>query len=105
MLGFFNIKLNKYYFYLLYTSYFLYALLFFGVLHDVYYINLVSKLTQIFIALFLIIRFNPFSKTIFTKIDKKIAFHAGILLFSTNTIITIYYKLYDLKNSFKQYIF
>ena len=91
-----NFKIKKYYFYLLYTSYFLYALLFLGVLHDVYYINLVSKITQIFIALFLIIRFNPLSKTTFTKTDKKIVFHAGILLFSINTIITIYYKIKDL---------
>jgi len=105
MFKLFNLKINKYYFYLLYTSYFLYALLFLGVLHDVYYINLVSKITQTFIALFLIIRFNPFSKTIFTKIDKKIAFHAGILLFSTNTIIAIYYKLYDLRNNLTQQIF
>lgn len=100
-----SLKLNKYYFYLLYTSYFLYILLFFGFLHDIYYINIISKITQIFIALFLIIRFNPLSKTTFTNFDKKIAFHAGILLFSINTIITIYYKIKDLKHNFKQYIF
>ena len=100
-----NFNLKKYYFYLLYTSYFLYALLFFGVLHDVYYINLVSKITQTFIALFLIIRFNPLSNTKFTNTDKKIVFHAGILLFSINTIITLYYKIKNLKYDFKQHIF
>ena len=65
--------ISDYYYYLLYTTYLLYALLFFGLLHNEAYITLVSNITQMFIALFLIIRFNPFTKTTFTKIDKKIA--------------------------------
>ena len=91
--------ISDYYYYLLYTTYFMYALLFFGLLHNEAYITLVSNITQMFIALFLIIRFNPFTKTTFTKIDKKIAFHAGLLLFSINSLYVIFYKLFYLKSN------
>ena len=82
--------LSGYYYYLLYTTYFMYALLFLGLLHNESYITLVSNITQMFIALFLLIRFNPFTKTKFTKTDKKIAFHAGLLLFSVNSLYGIF---------------
>lgn len=91
--------LSGYYYYLLYTTYFMYALLFLGLLHNESYITLVSNITEMFIALFLLIRFNPFTKTKFTKTDKKIAFHAGLLLFSINSLYGIFYKLFYLKNN------
>lgn len=91
--------LAGYYYYLLYTTYFMYVLLFLGLLHNESYITLVSNITQMFIALFLLVRFNPFTKTTFTKTDKKIAFHAGLLLFSINSLYGIFYKLFYLKNN------
>ena len=99
-----NINFSSYYYYLVYTTYLMYALLFFGLLHNEYYITLVSNITQLFIALFLIIRFNPFTKTTFTKTDKKIAFHSGFLLFSINSLYIIFYKLFNIKNNIIQTI-
>ena len=37
-------------------------------------------LFKLYIGLFLIIRYNPFFKTKFTSLDRKISFHAGILI-------------------------
>ena len=91
--------LSEYYYYLLYTTYFMYILLFFGLLHNESYITLVSNITEMFIALFLLYRFNPFTKTKFTKMDKKIAFHAGLLLFSINSLYGIFYKLFYLRDN------
>lgn len=93
-----KINFNNYYYYLLYSTYFLYVLLFLGLLHNKSYITFISNITQIFISLFLIIRFNPFFKTKFTKTDKKIAFHAGLLLFSINSLYVVFYKFFYLKN-------
>lgn len=88
-----------YYYYLLYATYLMYALLFFGLLHNESYISFVLNITQMFVALFLLIRFNPFINTTFTKTDKKIAFHAGLLLFSINSLYVIFYKLFYLKKN------
>ena len=99
-----NINVSKYYYYLIYTTYFMYALLFLGLLHNESYITLVSNITQIFIALFLIYRFNPFFKTKFNNTDKKIVFHAGLLLFSVNSLFVVFYKLFYLKNDIINHI-
>ena len=43
---------------------------------------------KLYIGLFLIIRYNPFFKTKFTPLDRKISFHAGILI--TITLLVKY---------------
>ena len=50
------------------------------------YINALDAVTKTFVALFLIIRFNPFTNTIMTKFDKQIAWSAGVFLLLTSTL-------------------
>jgi hypothetical protein len=53
------------------------------------YIDMLSILPQTFVALFLIIRFNPFTSIIMTKFDKQIAWSAGIFILLTSVVTTI----------------
>jgi len=63
------------------------------------YLKDIDYYVRIYICLFLIWRFHPFSNTnTFTKLDKKIAFSAGLFIFST-TILSTY--LIDIQNEFK----
>jgi hypothetical protein len=58
--------------------------------------------TKIYVSIFLIVRFNPFSHVKFTPLDAKIAFNAGMfLLFSTivNGILANYVNI--VKNDVK----
>lgn len=60
--------------------------------------------TKIYVSLFLIIRFNPLRSVVFTPLDAKIAFNAGMfLLFATvvNGIISNYIVIF--KNDVKQF--
>ena len=49
-------------------------------------INKLNEYAKIYIALFLIIRFNPFVNNIFSKLDKKIIYNAGIFLLATTAL-------------------
>ena len=65
------------------------------------YLKIIDYYVRIYICLFLIWRFHPFSNTnTFTKLDKKIAFSAGLFIFST-TILSTY--LIDIQNEFKKF--
>ena len=57
------------------------------------YINMLDNVTKTLVALFLIIRFNPFNNIIMTKFDKQIAWNAGIFLLLTSTL-TVTIKSY-----------
>ena len=51
------------------------------------YLSFLDYYVKIYVSLFLIWRFNPFTHVKFTSLDKKIAFNAGIfVLFATTTI-------------------
>ena len=50
------------------------------------YINALDSVTKMFVAIFLIIRFNPFTNALMTKFDKQIALSAGIFLLFTSTL-------------------
>ena len=57
------------------------------------YLDVFHYYVKIYISLFLIWRFNPFTRVTFTELDRKIAFSAGIFLFTTtsfNLILTNY---------------
>lgn len=54
---------------------------------------------QLYIGLYLFIRFRPFNKIKFTNLDKAIIFNAGILLL-TSSILSYYIENY--KNTIKQ---
>jgi hypothetical protein len=68
-------------------SYLTYGLILFGFSSSApNYLNYMDSYVQIYISLFLIIRFNPFRKIVFTDLDRKIGFSAGLFLFTTTTI-------------------
>ena len=50
------------------------------------YLHNLHYFVQIYVSLFLIIRFNPFRKVEFNDLDRRIAFSAGIFLFATSAI-------------------
>jgi len=68
-------------------SYVTYGLILFGFSTNApKYLNHMDSYVQIYISLFLIIRFNPLRKIVFTDLDRKIGFSAGLFLFATTTI-------------------
>tara|TARA_A200000113_G_scaffold219958_1_gene229374 strand:- start:6454 stop:6777 length:324 start_codon:yes stop_codon:yes gene_type:complete len=84
--------IHKHAFYvMIYGSYILYAIAFTGILSiDPRYLSTLQMITQIYISLFLIIRFNPFvNKSAMTKLDRRIAYSAGVFLFLSSTAATI----------------
>jgi hypothetical protein len=50
------------------------------------YLNNLQYYVKIYVSLFLILRFNPFRQTRFTKLDASIAFSAGMFLITTTAI-------------------
>ena len=83
----------------IYISYFLIIMSFLGIsfFKNTTYIGYLDKFVQVYIALFLIWRFNPYRKTRFSSLDRKIAFSAVFLLLTTSileTYIVSYIKSY-----------
>ena len=69
------------------------------------YLETIQYWVKIYISLFLIWRFNFFRKIHFTDLDRKVAFSAGLFLFTTtifNQILTNYLK--EIKAFVKTYI-
>ena len=93
------------YSYLVYLTYIFYILIFLGIWTETTYLSVILDTIRLFVSFFLIARFNPFRKTEFNNFDKKIAFHAGILLFSITTLDSIIENLplvgSDLQNRIK----
>lgn len=57
------------------------------------YLDDVDYYAKIYVSLFLLYRFNAFRKVTFTDLDKKIAFSAGLFLFTStalNQLLTEY---------------
>ena len=50
------------------------------------YLEMFDYYVKIYVSLFLLFRFNPFTKIKFTELDRKIAFSAGIFLFTTTSL-------------------
>ena len=75
-------------------TYTTYALLTFGIFSSSpEYLQVLDNYVKIYISMFLLWRFNPFRQIEFTDLDRKIAFSAGIFLFTTtaiNQILLIY---------------
>ncbi len=53
------------------------------------YLDTLQSFVKMYVSLFLIIRFNPFRRVKFTKLDAKIAFSAGIFLLATTALNSI----------------
>tara|TARA_Y100000741_G_scaffold296530_2_gene237275 strand:+ start:592 stop:891 length:300 start_codon:yes stop_codon:yes gene_type:complete len=49
-------------------------------------LDLYSSFLKTIVSLFLMIRFNPYGKFKFNKLDRKIVFSAALFLFSTTTV-------------------
>jgi hypothetical protein len=75
-------------------SYLLYILFAIGIFKSApQYLEKLDYYVKIYISAFLLWRFNPFRTIHFTELDRKIAFSAGIFLFTTsavNQILTTY---------------
>ena len=77
-------------------SYITYGLILFGVSTNApAYLESLDSFVRIYISLFLLIRFNPFQKIVFTDLDRKIGFSAGLFLFTTTTINHVMITYFD----------
>ena len=90
---------DKYFFYLLNFSYICYFLLFFNFFDDPIYLKFYLNIIKAFIPAFLLFRFNPLVNYKFTKLDKKIVFHAALSLFSISTFETLFDKFFTIKGN------
>ena len=71
----------------IFMNYFLYAIFSVGLAANApQYLNILDYYIKIYISLFLLWRFNPFRTIVFTNLDRKIVFSAGLFLFSTTVI-------------------
>ena len=50
------------------------------------YLTILDSYMKIYVSIFLIIRFNPFSNNKFNDLDRKFAFTSGMLILSTTAI-------------------
>jgi hypothetical protein len=77
---------------ILYISWILYAFSLFAYAGlDLEWLSiLIRESIKIYVGLFLVIKYNPISKTqTFTQFDREIAFHAGFFILVTSIINTI----------------
>jgi hypothetical protein len=106
----YNIQ-NTIFNYIIFISYFLYFLIALGVSSTApQYLENIQYWVKIYVSLFLIYRFNFLRKIQFTELDRKVAFSAGLFLFTTtifNQILDAYLKKishkYTQKNMFNFY--
>ena len=76
--------------YFIFSSYALYFAILFGLSASApQYLDTLQYWVKIYIALFLVLRFNYFTKISFNDLDKKIAFSAGLFLLATTFISQI----------------
>ena len=57
------------------------------------YLTTLDTIIKLYVAIFLIVRFNPFVEIVMTKFDKQFAWSGGILLLLSSTI-TVAFKSY-----------
>jgi hypothetical protein len=86
--------------YFLYISYVLFILSLLGItLFKTNYLDILNKLIKIYIAVILIIRFNPFITAKLDKqnieFDREISFSAGILLLLSMIVTTYITQILD----------
>jgi hypothetical protein len=71
----------------LYVSYILYIIAFFQIeYYNPKYLDMLETIMKYYVIGFLLIRFNPFTKSTFTEFDRKIVFSSTIFLLATTTI-------------------
>ena len=82
---------EKIFLYIFYGSWIIYFITLIGTIqYGSEYLDFMREGLKIYVALFLIIKFNPFTnKTSFTQFDRRIAFQAGVFLLSTTILNNI----------------
>jgi hypothetical protein len=72
--------------YLIYTSYFIYAIIYLGIFYiNPYYVKIINIITQFYIGVTLIYYFNPITElNNISKNMKKIIFISGLTLLTNN---------------------
>jgi len=82
----------------LYLSYFLYIIAFFQVgTYNPKYLDLLEEYMKYYVIVFLLVRFNPFTKSLFTEFDRRVVFSSAIFLLTT-TVSVQYAKSIDIHN-------
>jgi hypothetical protein len=80
----------------LYLSYILYFIAYFQIgTYNPKYLDNLQQYLKYYVTGFLLIRFNPFSKSNFTEFDRKIVFSSAVFLLTTTTFVN-YSKNMDL---------
>ena len=64
------------------------------------YLNDLDYYVRIYVSLFLIIRFNPFTNLKFTELDRKIAFTSGLFVITTTVIAEYVTKISNKTKTF-----
>lgn len=86
-----NIIVEELYNYSVYAWYILYALSFLGLYSNApEYLTTVDFILRTYVSLFLVFRFNPYTKVHFTEFDRKIIFSAGIFLILSSTVTSLF---------------
>ena len=86
---------------IIYLTWFLYFAILLGLSANApQYLNDLQYYVKMYVSLFLIVRFNPFTRASFNELDGKIAFSAGMFLLTTTAIDTI---LMTYLNDIKKY--
>ncbi len=84
---------HEYFFnFTIYLSYFLYFVAYFGLIAKApQYIYLLQTFVKVYISIYLMVKFNFLSSYKFSKLDKQIAFNAGLFLFTTILFGDLFY--------------
>ena len=101
-----NLKYQEMVFdWILYLSWILYLTAYFGILYSsdghTELLKVLDTYMKYYISAFLLIRFNPFSKTQFTNFDRKVVFSSAIFLITTTALGQYAKKIDILDHTFK----
>ena len=78
---------QRFYLTIFYLSWILYFIALFGITtFNPKYLDTLNLIIKVYVSLFLIIRFNPFTKLKINNFDRNIIFSSGIFLLSTTAI-------------------
>ena len=72
---------------ILFFSYLLYLVAFLQIEHyNPQYLDMLGNVMKYYVTVFLLLRFNPLTKTKFTDFDRRIVFSSAIFMLTTTTI-------------------
>ena len=81
---------EQFYLTIFYLSWILYFIALFGITNfNPRYLDTLNLIIKVYVSLFLIVRFNPFTKLKINNFDRNIIFSSGIFLLSTTAITEV----------------